>query len=282
MPRPSPQNDPPSPPLSPELRQGFIEAHLAALREWGDFGIDLEAWLEHRVPALLQNTPSGEKPDFRGLYLAQGLLEGSDPAFRTLYRLHVPGLLKAGRHHGYPRHLVEEEWQALVVRLPENTGSSPLLSYQGRGSLGGFLRIILLRRLGRRAAKESLHVPIRDRILPSTAARVLEAERLRLARDLVQRTLRSMNRRERLFLHLSHGEGIPLTQAALRARLLPPDQCHLRTAASRLHRRLIKLFRDRVFRIAREELDLSPESVEGLLDSTFPEERNGKEGGDIS
>jgi hypothetical protein len=86
-----------------------METHFAALREWGDLEIDLKDCLSGRMAVLLSSFGPKEHPDYQGLYLAQGLLRGSDTAFRTLFRLHVPGLLQAGRRAGYSRHLVEEE-----------------------------------------------------------------------------------------------------------------------------------------------------------------------------
>ncbi len=261
-----------------ELRRRSLEIYLSCLREWGDCGVDLESWLLRLESQLQKRASSLEQTDLQEHYLAEGLLRGNDNAFRILFREKVPGILKAGRRAGYRRSLVEEEWQALVAQLPQMESRSPLLAYTGRGSLGGFLRVVLLRRLGRRVARDScLEDRVRGHskrvtfISPSVEAQILEAERLRLATDLVHSTMRHFSRGERLFLHFHHALGLPLTKAAVRAKVLPPEQSHLRTAASRLHQRLLRRFREWVIEVAQEEFDLDPGSVEGLLESSLKE-----------
>ena len=247
-------------------RRLAIETHLAALRAWGNIGVDLEAWFD----ALGRIELRTETPEFRGLYLAHALLSGDDRAFRVLFREEVHELIECARGAGYRVDLVEEEWQTIVVRLPENSGSSPLVRYRGTGTLGGFLRVVLLRALARRRkAQQGAEAEVHEHCLPSTEEVVLENERTRILERLMGDALSRLSRKERVLLLLHHVRGLPLTRASVRARMLRADTAHLRTVASRAHQAVLAKFKRIVVGIADHEHGLARDSLSALLESTL-------------
>jgi len=132
-------------------------------------------------------------------------------------------------------------------------GISVLAGYEGRGSLEGFLKVILVRRLVRRARRDG--VPVHDDLPSGREDRpdVLLAgdERRRILRGIVREALGCIGARERELILAHHVDGTPIVRAAFRLGLAEGKGALLRVRASRVFARAMADLQREVLAVAR-------------------------------
>lgn len=247
------------------------------VRAFGELGFGLRDYAAHLQQILERLDVAADNLSLSSLcltdlFLALGCLRGDERAYRALIRAHEAEVLAHARRAGVGEDEAREEWQALLVRLVGGGSASPLRSYAGRGRLAVFLRVSHLRSVLRRR-RGAPAAPTPELLAASALDRCADRERAAILADVVQAALVQLAPAERELLVCHHCDGCSLTRLAVDLALLDADTPHLRTAASRLYRRVLTRFRAAVFERARAVHNLDGGEIEALLREPPAEER---------
>lgn len=169
------------------------------------------------------------------LHLAEASLEGLAPAIGEVKKLLLDTCAEVLGARGFSRDEIDEVSQALIVRLliGSNERSPSMMSYSGRGRLGGFFRAAVIRaglnarRDDRRREKRALESQLED-VLDDPEARHLKERYLEMFRAALKQAWNSLGPERQLLLRYQLEDGLSVDDLA---RLLG---VHRSTAARRL------------------------------------------------
>jgi RNA polymerase sigma-70 factor (ECF subfamily) len=165
------------------------------------------AQLEHHLSAL--ENPSVAEAHASDLYLACGCCLGVEGAIQVFERLHRNSIDRALTRMALPRDLEDEVKQQVRTKLFVGGADGPLLRrYEGRGSLGGWVRAVTVRTaidLVRKA--RSADIPIEGSILEAIAAseidpdlRAIKESYRQLVNEAFESAFELLERRDRTVL----------------------------------------------------------------------------------
>lgn len=235
-----------------------LEALLAALAERG-----AKAWPSVRVDAVSFARFLGERvpPEedaksvlgelrIEELYLCCACLEGAAPAIAELDRRFIIDAARALSRFGSNAQAREEALQLAREKLL--AGSPPKLAqYSGKGALGGFIRVVVVRTALNSQRSERRHVPRDDDLLASRIAedsadpelRVMKAQYADTLASAVAGAFKRLSSEQRNLLRLYVIDQLSLAElgklhavdastisrwlAKIRARLLEEAQAEL-------------------------------------------------------
>ncbi|GEM_PF-3198877 len=258
-------------------REKILQVFLELRERLGDFGFGPGGFLdflEGLFPAGTGGKGFFSSSRMEDLYLCLGLLQGSSRAFLLLEREYALRLFQAASRAGFSGEEARDALQETLGELwrrPRGERPSPLEGFRGRGSLFGFLKTILIRRLARREAARKRLASLEEMGMsprgegPDPAAQAAGKELEFLFRDLVGASLDTLPPSWKALLLAVHLEGEPATKAALRLGLFSAGASHRRTRASRLHARALAAFRRALLERAHEVYGLHGDEILRLL-----------------
>jgi len=265
------------------LRMPADDVRARAAEEWsscrqldGDFGVSVDQFTDH-VANLVARRAGEDSAQalaivdllaFQDLYLALGCLGRSDRAIRTFL----------DRYGSYLHHLshrsapdsatgddIEQTLRATLFlpRNPDDPQSARLASYQGSGSLAGWLRVIA-RRLVIDEVRKLRRVSPSDRLeyvaapQPSPEATFVQADAAARLALLVRACVAELDEPDLDLMRKRYRDGLVLREIAAE---LDKDITTVHRRIAALNGKLWKRIRAR----AREDLGLSDRDLRGLL-----------------
>jgi len=247
-------------------RSGLGAAAWAEVhRVWPAIATSADAFAAH-VAAVAADMPIAEL-QLTDLYLACACCAGDPAALAAFEDLLAPArgtLVRAG----YAAALVDEALQTVRYRLLVTTPhrEAKLRTYRGRGTLAGWLRVVVLRQIRALAGPRALERERSDSELAAAAAEedvalaVLARTHGPAIRRMFRDALGVLDERERELLRMEIVDGLPHQQIA------NAHGVHRTTALRWIGDARDKLARE-VRRRIKRDLGISDESVESLLRS---------------
>ena len=263
-------------------------AYRAGMAAHGDFGLALEAYIDHlncvRRKYLGESPSSEESIRFLGalhtsdLYLSVACFQGSESAWSRLAGLYQKPVLNLARLVSRTTSEACDLAEALMgsLFLPDASGRSRIASYEGRGSLLGWLASIVwhtaTKERERKCNKELRLNELSEipdwAILEEVERQLHSSSYVRMIGEPLITATKSLTRREKLILVLRYKEGLPKSDIARIVRLHPSN---IGRQMERVHEKL----RTRIVAILESKHGLSSKAVEEILIDVDLVEREG-------
>lgn len=220
------------------LRPALYAAYAAGRDTYGDFGLEYEAFAHGTLDTVrmglarlgLESTTEQlgqalERAAGADLYLARACEADSSEAWARLHGVFEPLLRAVARRRGAGADEADDLAGSVIAQLatppPSGAARTILGTYNGAGSLRGWMSVILLRRRAGEARKrsslrldEQRDLPTQDgrgpgRLTPTDPADGLEdAETAVRLKAALERGWNTLTRREKLALVLKYAQGL--------------------------------------------------------------------------
>jgi RNA polymerase sigma-70 factor len=256
--------------VAEKLDQAMAGGYAEGRARFGDLGLEMEVYADRIALVIRKNLGETAMEDeiacfavklhLRDLYLATACAKDSlgfggtirsnetipysSIAWQTLEREYKPFIRRAVRFFSRQPMLAHDLAESILADLflPDSTGQSRILSYDGRSSLCTWLRVVIsnrainLRRGPSPSQLEDIEAGMWERLDPANIDRIIRAKRYgeRFA-DAMKHALRQLSSQERLLLLWRYEDGLQLGQIA---KLLDIHQSNVTRRLNRLHGKL--------------------------------------------
>lgn len=237
----------------------FAKAFELGRKSWPHIHLSLAEFRQHLETLKVEEVLRADE-----LYLSTACALKKPSAVESLLQHYTPALLRASRRLGLTdegaKDLVQLTFQTVLEVKPAQR--SVISNYQGRGSLAGWLKTILVRCHRPRPQERTLDAADDHRLLESdTELQLLRSRYGKKVRQSLRDAILALDIEERRLLRQHHIDGVSIDELS---RLM---KVHRATAARRVARIREKLL-EHMREALREQLKVGPNTLDSIMRAT--------------